>query len=424
MKKSYLWGAFAVMALASCSQDEVVNIPQSEIKYSVVANKASRADDVFCNNNYPDIFYSSAYFNAGNDTENPSGTYFVKDKLVKGNIVGQYVNETAKRYWPQLGSLDVYAYNEDDKTKTASVEFNWPDNPAATTPTIDFKVAEDVEDQFDLLYAVKKGATVGEGNVSLNFRHALSQIVFQARNENPYIHVVVKEVSIKNVIGEGIFTYPNTTTVDNVVDHTQNGITDQVPGDNVIFIANQGEWSNYGAATAGYTANFDDVVLDELDKTYNLTNNVIYQKQGEDVKEFEGENLSMLLMPQKLKAYLPNNAAITENSEGSYFLLDCDIYNIADVKGKYDAATDVKLYSGPIAIPVAGVWMQGHKYVYTFVFTKEGNGGIDPDDGDPVLVPIVYNVTVDDFTNETETEVDMDSGTIVITEQADPVQGN
>ena len=57
-----------------------------------------------------------------------------------------------------------------------------------------------------------------------------------------------------------------------------------------------------------------------------------------------------------------------------------------------------------LAIPVAFDWQQGKKYVYTLVF-GEGNGGYDPDpepdpdpeDPDPVLVPITFEITVDDF---------------------------
>ena len=61
-----------------------------------------------------------------------------------------------------------------------------------------------------------------------------------------------------------------------------------------------------------------------------------------------------------------------------------------------------------VAIPTSDIkWEQGKKYVYTFIF-GEGGGYIPPvdpeepdtdpeDPGKPVLVPITFQVTVDDF---------------------------
>ena len=64
-----------------------------------------------------------------------------------------------------------------------------------------------------------------------------------------------------------------------------------------------------------------------------------------------------------------------------------------------------------LAIPVAFNWEQGKKYIYTLVF-GEGNGGYEPDPEDPtpdpVLVPITFTVTVDDFVTPPATEVESD----------------
>ena len=48
-------------------------------------------------------------------------------------------------------------------------------------------------------------------------------------------------------------------------------------------------------------------------------------------------------------------------------------------------------------------WMQGKKYIYTLIFGEGGGYKPDPDDPDepdkptPVLVPITFTVTVDEF---------------------------
>ena len=69
---------------------------------------------------------------------------------------------------------------------------------------------------------------------------------------------------------------------------------------------------------------------------------------------------------------------------------------------------DVLLRSAeqPIAIPFAAVWTQGKKYTYTFVFGK-GNGGYDPTTGDDVLVPIDFEITVDDFVKVINSDTDV-----------------
>ena len=95
--------------------------------------------------------------------------------------------------------------------------------------------------------------------------------------------------------------------------------------------------------------------------------------------------------------------------------MKCQIYNVAGTT--VNKNTDVCLWGNggaeDVAIPVALNWEQGKKYIYTFVF-GDGNGGYDPDPDDPdpdptpVLVPITFEVTVDDFVPVTEEEVKMD----------------
>ena len=61
MKKLVLM-AFGLCMLAACSQDEVMEVNRNgdEITFDVVTNAATRAADVYCNNNKPSGFYVSA----------------------------------------------------------------------------------------------------------------------------------------------------------------------------------------------------------------------------------------------------------------------------------------------------------------------------------------------------------------------------
>ena len=414
MKKNYLWGICAVMALSSCSQDDVVSVPQTSINYSVVTNKASRAQDVFCNNNLPDHFYVSAELTQG--TTNPV-TYFTED-LVTVNSANSCTQENL-RYWPEEGTLDFYAYANGDKVNGTPTAVNFS---LAEKEITGYEVGTTVAEQKDLIYAVEKGkgkpaADASTKDVSLNFRHALSQIVFQAQNLNPNIYVEISGVEIHNVANKGDFTFPAASTTTNITDHDQNGTNQITP---------QGTWT-LGTTTADYIVDFEAVPVPYVnDNTkVNLTNNQIFGSTDDnDANEGTDFSKAMLLLPQgtienPVDAFDKNSinnwsvAGVRATESGAFFFVKCKIWNVADSSvGKQD--TDVLVYSKEgeakeILMPVEIVWNQGYKYVYTFIFKKQGNGGTDPDDGEDVLVPITYTITVDDFTNETEEEVEMDT---------------
>ena len=112
-------------------------------------------------------------------------------------------------------------------------------------------------------------------------------------------------------------------------------------------------------------------------------------------------------MPYGKKAteYIPiwDGTGKATDSNAAYFQINAKIWNVAATTdatpGTFSPTTDLVLYNGDIAVkmPDNTVWEQGKRYVYTFKFTKTGNGGSNPTTGDPVLTPITLEVTVDDF---------------------------
>ena len=56
--KKILFSAALTLAFVSCSRDEVVEINRDgdEIQFNVVSDAATRAADVYCNNNMPTVF--------------------------------------------------------------------------------------------------------------------------------------------------------------------------------------------------------------------------------------------------------------------------------------------------------------------------------------------------------------------------------
>ena len=384
--KRFFFGAFGFLALASCSNDELtsVNRDGDEIAFSVVTNSATRAADVYCNNNKPSGFNVWATFNGQ--------TYINGDNVQYQG--GKWVNTSGTRYWPD-GEVSFFAH------VNAGDAFNWNGGQ----PKIEnFTVGTDVATQQDLLYAVKTASKGTDGKAELNFRHALSQIVFQAKNTNPNLYVEISGVSVCKVKNQGTFTYPTDDTSDKVGEHNDGASID-------YSTQKWGSWSTNG--TQQYDVTFNAVQLNgsKTATSVSLTNT------NETAKAYDKV---MLLLPQSSTKWDVGTNATTgkpEDQTGTYFLVKCQIYNVAGTT--VNKNTDVCLWGNggaeDVAIPVALNWEQGKKYIYTFVF-GDGNGGYDPDpdpdDPDPkptpVLVPITFEVTVDDFVPIGNQDIEMD----------------
>lgn len=392
------------LVLAACSKNEVFEVNQdgNEIQYSVVANNATKAADIYCNNNKPAEFTVFAESSDGK-------TYINGDKIITAGD-NTWVNESGTRFWPNDLSLDFYAIVNGTITWNVSAGGNAP------ATIVDYDVPTTVADQQDLLYAVKtgqqKGATAEATKpVTLNFRHALSQVVFQAKNTNENLYVEISGVKIVNVANKNTFTFPTSDT-DNetLVDENHDGSFEN--GD--YGSANWGTWATLApesgaAGSTVYPVTFDKVVLDGKTTIVNLTNNA-----GD---EFNAN--ALLLLPQTAKAWNPAEVTRPEvtgrAADGSYFLVNCAIYNIAGES--FAAATDTPLWGTTaehkeVAVPVEINWEQGKKYVYTFVFGEGGgfdpeNPDPDPENPDPVLVPVTFKVSVDDFVSVANSDIDM-----------------
>lgn len=368
--KKILFSAALALVFVSCSRDEVVEVNRDgdEIRFGVVTDAATRAADVYCNNNLPGAFNVWAKYD--------NATYIDGDLIQKEN--NAWVNKTGVRYWPKTGNVTFYAQ------VNAGTAFRWNDG----APTIkDYTVDTDVTKQNDLLYAVKSQGR-SDNPVTLNFRHALSQIVFQARNSNANLYVEINGVTICKLGDKNTFTYNSADTDQNIVNH--NGTTGTITYDN-----SWGTWKALNGGDKDYPVTFTPVPVPG-------NNDVRYLTKTD--KEFSSN--AMLLLPQTTTAWNPGNGKPAAQT-GTYFLVDCKICNVA---GASHIETDVVLWEGPAAIPVAFNWEQGKKYIYTFVF-GDGNGGYDPnpDDPTPVLIPITFEVTVDDFVPVADQDIDMET---------------
>ena len=376
MKLKLFLLATSAVALASCSSDAVVedNAAGNAIQFSAVAGKASRAADYYCNKNLPDEFHVWASVN-GNQ-------YFADEVYAKGTTESTKTTYSIKsgveRYWPN-DEIHFFAAKNYDT-------FAWN---VATASKMTFTPALAAKDQKDLLYAytVAKRGT-GEaaknftaGKAKLNFRHALSQVVFYALNENSKIYVEIESISLNNAAATGTFTLPfgeANVTNDNLEDHTQAG---------AAKTKGLGTWAVEGKAkfTADVTKGTNTLVALTAEKQ-NLTDNATESEYGQ----------SLLVLPENVTAW--DKTKVTEKTTGAYFTVKCKIRNIAGTEVGDD---DVYLWgtkeaAKELLIPVNFNCKQGKKYIYTIKFTNDGHAGYD-EDGNNVLIPIQFDVTVDDF---------------------------
>ena len=380
MKKVVI-GAMAVLALTACSNEEVIqtNEQNNEITFTAVTDKAtSRAADGYCNSNLPGDF--QVWANVPTGTADEYKPYFGGDKFIKSG--SSYINDGNYRYWPN-GEIKFFA------CKNANPEWVTPNY---NTIKADFTVNKTVASQVDFIYAVQKVASKpSTGKTEINFRHALSQVEFMAKNLNSKIYVEIIGVSVCNVIENGTFTFPESDTKPSYEDHTNT---------TTPTIANKGTWSP-GSDLQKYAVSFDKVGLvgkDDAIASSLTTDNASGKEYHEN---------TMYLMPQTLTTWAPATYPKPGDAgnKNGYFLLNCKIWNVAG--SAFNSSTDVLIWPDTdtyanVAIPIpAGSWEQGKRYVYTFVFTKTGNGGYDPDpSGDKpedVLVPITLDIKVDDF---------------------------
>ena len=356
MKSKYLVVALSAVALAACNNDEVMEVNQGRgISFQVATEASTRATATTTT--------SINEFKVWGFTDDKT--------LMNGIEVTKADNKwtyDGTIFWPAT-AVDFYSVSPAENCGgTVSITKD-------AQKITGFTVATDQSKQVDLLYAVNKNESKANHEtspVSVNFRHALSQIVFKAKNTNENLKVIVKGVKIANIKKAGDFTYPTqATTVQNT----------EVDG--TIVATTQGTWSNVstledfsaGMEAAGVTLN----------------------GEVETALDFSNASGALFMIPQTLTAWDPETEGCLA-SDDVYFLLNCQILSGTD-KDIQVWPSDADETFAEIAVPAEAItWEQGKKYVYTFVFGE--GAGYEPgeeENPDPTLVGIGFDVTVDEF---------------------------
>lgn len=343
--KKILIGAIGLLALASCSQNETleVNNDGNEILFGVSSENASRAaaGEIFSSTVKPGNFTVYASYN--NADFFPAAGINVKQDTGDNS---KWVTDGKTYYWPNTGAINFFAVRNGG-TPTWNAADGGSLTSAYTVPTT-------VTDQKDFIYAYASSAKTAN-KVPLTFKHALSQVVFKAKNTNANIEVQIDEVQVCKLQNEGTFTLP-TTTVSTV-------------------------WSAKSGNTS-YKVSFDKTKI--TSEGVSLTDGVVAN--------------TLLLLPQEVEAATPAKAKATFDSavaDGFYFLVKLSYKDTENGAYLWGSATETAY----VALPAAIKWEEGKKYIYTFLFDNGHNGGYDPGTTDPVLFPITFSVSVEDFVN-------------------------
>ncbi len=363
------------MTLAtSCAQDELQSsqAAQSEISFNASMGLRTRATETETSN--LNTFNVSAF-------KSESANYMTDVTYTKsGNEWKSPENE--KYFWPVSDALNFYAYAPTTGAGTVTINNSTKQivfsaaNKSAANQGAESEDLSDADAQVDLIYAVTPNQTKpteANGKVSLNFKHALSEISVQAKNSNTAYQVVVTGVQIGNVVNKGTYTLPTTTVKDAAT-------TD---GSTII-----GTWDNSTTST------------DKATFTTNFTKTAVTLKS--DALSVDGSKPFMLI-PQTLTK--GTSEAKSKYSVGHYIALNVTITQKSGVDGdtpKYEGSS----YKGWAYVGIDGTWEQGKHYTYVLDF-KEGAG--QDENGNQILSgdEIIATCSVTEFTKESKEDTNM-----------------
>ncbi len=333
MKKLFMLLPLAALVFASCTSDnyenaedvKIANYPEGAIWFStgIDATRTLITAANFRQFNVTGIHSNAEYAFTDLEVNSENGT------------VWTYGDGQTYKYWPSDNTdVKFFAY------APVSLKANTTISDAYGKKIAAFKQEMVVANQVDVLSATVTGNKSSNAytGVTLDFKHALSQIEIKAKNSNTAEYTVkVLGVKLCRVNDEGDMTFQSVST--------------------------------------------------DLPTWNNLTGSKSFMKQGSGAKELTNQvqsimfgNDNFLMLPQSLTAWNGSK----EDKTGSYLAVLCQIYKIESNTPTliFPTGNDETKY-GFSAVPIGTKWEVGHKYVYTLDFFGAGDGAgqVDPEPG-------------------------------------------
>lgn len=362
--------AAAALTLASCSNDETVEVAQQKgISFRAVTGLNTRASEVTTAN--LNALKVTAFWDKNNNKYDGFDTEV--DYVKNGGVF----NSTDLKFWPK---------DENEMLSFTAFSDNWTGTKTITDKnTISVagvKIAKTVADQKDMVYVTgvtgTKAANETNG-VQLTLAHALSQIQISAKSDNTVYTYQVKGIRISNVGGEADFNVVN------------------------------GTWNNNAANDQIYEVKYATPV------TLNGTAQSIMEQKQDNSTNYSD---NLMLIPQGATTAWNVENDKTNTNKGTYISVLLKIKK--GTENVFPAEGDDTY--GWAAVPASFTWEKGNKYVYTLDFTngagrvdpvtpgsdvKPQPDGKDPDKGDKILGdPIKFTVTVTSW-NPTDNGINM-----------------
>ena len=234
MKTYQLILASALVALAACTKEEVVNtdvnLDSNEIGFNAVTQRATKANDA--------IISGTTYATDGTNTFQVWGWQSAKDGNSGDNIAFSDVNNNAASnfmsnltisycggrlhrdaawrnadnyyYWPFTGKISFLAVHP--STVASSVTAKWDaENKKPKATIADYTITPDSNETTDLMFATNEGSRQADP-LNMVFKHALSQIEVQVKTDQDYSADVafdVESVTFNNIDLSGDVAYVN-----------------------------------------------------------------------------------------------------------------------------------------------------------------------------------------------------------------------
>lgn len=393
MKQKLFILAAAVAALASCSNEEIASVEQSQAKTSANAitfvpmvNGITRASAFPANvaevtgSNIVGLGFTVNAMNAGTTTPYFSNATFTYDSE------NTNYTSTTPYYWPWSGSLDFYAYaygdlyegeTGDQLTVTDYKTFTVTPYHAASTHYEPYLASN----QIDLVYAVTKNKSKNSGNIALNFRHTGSKILCQVKNSSTAYKFTVCAWKVGYVSPSGTFTFADTNT----------------------------DGNNTGSGTTLTAAQWSDQAAASIETQYaSYPSSVGIAAKSADNEHTTTLNGEMLLVPQTLNA-ATGYASSSENADlnGAFIAVQIKIQDASN--NDYIIGSSATNDYAWAIWPISGSWAPGKRYTYTIDLAGGGYKEKNDDTGGSTLVPYLRGpqikfatVTVDDWTADAQ----------------------
>lgn len=346
------------MLMAACSQENVEGNQESQglITFSVPEmqwNKANTRAQVLgsiedLKASTTDIRVTAKYH------DDHSKVYINNERLQYLDntwTLSKYVDNAwiaTKYYWLPNTSLDFFA----DVVSGNRTAFN-NQVSNSTNYTFDYTVPTTIANQHDYVYAVSLNTLKSDNPIPLDFRHALSQVVFTASVAENW-KVTIHSITIHNIKNSGTFSYET-----------------------------QG-WTLSGNAQYNYT--------------FPLGTDKVFSEASASERLLAANDERLVLMPQAITPWNPETETIAQanSNHHSYVSISCKIQNNAN--GAYYAgnsgANDWGTIYAPISVPSSdasevNTWKPNKKYIYELPF-----GAGYKDDGKKTIDQITLSATI------------------------------